>query len=258
MIDLHCHILPGVDDGPAEMGQSLELAREAAGAGTTTIAATSHVREDYPFPLESIGERVAEVNQALERERIALHVVRGGELAVTKAGELSDAEVAGICLGDGPYVLVETPYTHAGEMVETTLFDLQVRGFRPVLAHPERSPTFQGDLQFLGRLVERGVLSSVTAGSIEGRFGRTVKRFTLELMDAGLVHNVASDSHGDGARSPDLGRPFETLAGERPDIAEHGRWYTEEVPGAILAGEDVGPPPSFQRQGGWRRLFGRG
>jgi protein-tyrosine phosphatase len=241
VIDLHCHILPGLDDGAATIEQSIELGRAFRAVGIDVAVATPHIREDHPFDPTGIGARARELEQALAREGIELRVVAGAEVAISKARELGDEVLATLCLGDGPYMLVESPYTYATNVLEETLFELQLRGFRPVLAHPERAPSFQQDLDRLVGLVERGVLCSVTAASMIGSFGGTVRRFTAELFSRGLVHNVASDAHDPTRRPIDLLGGFESV---------DGRWYTVEAPKAILAGRELPPRPEPpQRRG---------
>ena len=142
MIDLHCHILPGLDDGPNDLAASLELARAAEAVGTRTIVATPHIRDDHPFDLDEIEPGVQRLNEALESEGVDLSVVAGAEVALSKIFELDDRILSRLCLGRGNYLLIESPYTEATDLLEEHLFGLQLRGFRPVLAHPERSPSF--------------------------------------------------------------------------------------------------------------------
>ena len=217
MIDLHCHLLPGLDDGPATVEESLELARAACAAGIETIVATPHIREDYPFDPAEIAVRARELEQALGEAGIALRVMQGAEVAITRVPDLDQAALGALCLGAGPYMLVESPYTYATTILEETVFELQVQGFRPVLAHPERAPSFQQEPDRLVGLVERGVLCSVTAASMMGTFGRTVQRFTALIFSKQLVHNVASDAHDPVRRPVDLRGGFESLERDFPD-----------------------------------------
>jgi protein-tyrosine phosphatase len=252
MIDLHCHILPGLDDGPADIDATIALARSAAAAGTEVVAATPHIREDFPFPYELVDQGVAEVNRTLSEARIPLTVVAGGEVAIDKAADIDDVTLRRLCLGDGSYLLVESPYGDATDLLENTLFDLQVRGFRPLLAHPERSPSFLGNLDRLKRLVDRGILCSVTAASMAGTFGSTVRGYTAELFGEGLVHDVASDAHSATKRAPGLLGGFEQLEGDLPGLTAQAGWFTDSAPRAILAGADLPArpdPPAAKRRG---------
>jgi protein-tyrosine phosphatase len=245
LIDLHCHILSGLDDGPAELEESLAMARVAVENGIETIVATPHVREDYPFPPEEIEPRVGELNAALGREGIELEVVAGAEVALSALETLDSATLERLCLGDGPYLLVESPYTDVTELLETGLFDLQMARLKPVLAHPERSPSFQRDPERLRRLVDQGMMTSVTAGSIAGRFGGGIRKLSGEMLREGLVHNIASDGH-DARRRPPVLRIDGSAVGDF-------EWLTGTVPAAMLAGRELPERPRPRRRG-WRRL----
>lgn len=255
MIDLHCHILPGLDDGPADAETSLAMARAAQADGIQTIAATPHIRGDHPVSITELAGRRTALNDALSDAGIAVRVVGGGELALSRLPELDDQELAEICLGDGNYVLVEAPYTPVADLVEGGVFSLQARGFRPLLAHPERSPAFLGDRPRLAELVRRGVLCSVTAASLSGRFGRQVRHFACAMFREGLVHNVASDAHDPVRRAPGLSAGLEAIEQAVPGAGAQRDWLTREVPASILAGEDA--PPRPQPPDRRRRPLGR-
>ena len=244
MVDIHCHVLPGLDDGAPDIDTSIEMARVAAADGVETIVATPHVREDHPYPLDEIEIRTRVLNERLEEAQVPVRIVPGAEVALSKAVELDDAELGRLCLGSADWLLVESPYTHATDLLEQDLFNLQVRGFRLVLAHPERSPSFAADLGRLERLAERGILCSVTAGSLEGRFGRRVRRTAVEMLRAGLVHDVASDAHDAERRSPVLSAGLSSLEGELPRLAAIRDWLVRDVPGALLTGATPPPQPA--------------
>ena len=156
MIDLHCHILPGVDDGPVNLDFSVAMARTAEEAGIVVMVATPHVRSDHPNEPEGIEAAVRELNAALAVENVDLRVLPGAEVSLQKAEELSDETLSSLCLGSGDCLLVESPYRSIDIDLEGILRDLQTRGLRPVLAHPERCPIFQRDPTRLARLVNSG------------------------------------------------------------------------------------------------------
>lgn len=250
MVDLHSHVLPGVDDGPVNMHFSVALARAAVAAGTAMMVATPHIRADHPVDPDEIAPRVAELNTILEQESIPLEVLAGAEVSLAKARELGDEVLRGLCLGNSRHLLVECPYTDTDEELEATLFELQARGFRLLLAHPERSPAFRGRAERLSALVGRGVLSSVTAGSLAGRFGGSVREFALGLVEHGLVHDVASDAHNHVDRPPGLASAFDQAESELPGITAQASWYTVHAPWAILSDLPLPPapePPKRQR-----------
>jgi protein-tyrosine phosphatase len=237
VIDLHCHVLPGIDDGPATIEGSVALARDAEARGVETIVATPHVSWTYDNDAETIARLVEETNAALTLADLRLNVVAGAEIAMTRAVDLAPEELAALTLGDGPWLMIECPLTSAGAGLDTLTAELQDQGHHIVLAHPERCPAFQRDPAMLESLVRGGVLTSITAGSLVGRFGGTVRRFTLGLIEAELVHNVASDAHDTGRRPPGMAAELESVG-----LGALASWLTETVPAALLAGEDSIPP----------------
>jgi protein-tyrosine phosphatase len=261
VIDLHCHVLAGIDDGPETMDGSLALARAAASAGTRTIVATPHVSWRYGNDSGTIAELVAQTNATFSEADVGVTVLAGAEIAMTRAADLTETELAALTLGGGPWLLIECPFTSGATGLDELIIGLEEAGHGVVLAHPERSPVFQRDPQMLESLVRNGVLTSITAGSLVGRFGATVRRFALGLMEAELVHNVASDAHDAEQRRPGI-------ADELREAGLEGmtEWLTESVPAAIIAGEDSLPPrpqidlsklaaprPSWWRRGPLRR-----
>ena len=260
MIDLHSHILPGLDDGSPDLETSLGMARLAVAEGISTMVATPHVNSTYPLDAATIGVAVGSLNAELVRAEIPLAVLPGAEIATPEMSDLADEDLRPLCLAGGSCVLVESPYAGGATFLDEILFDLDVRGFRPLLAHPERSPTFQRDPDKLARLVERGVLACVNAGSLAGRFGTSAKRSAIKLARLGLVHAVASDAHDLGRRRPGLLWAFEVDDPDVRELAEHVAWFTHEAPAAILSGRPLGSPPRLRasKQSGWRRLIGRG
>jgi protein-tyrosine phosphatase len=244
MIDLHCHVLPGIDDGPATLEESLDLARVAQQAGLTTLVATPHVSWRYVNGPEVIRHGVEAVRTALRAERIGVQVRPGAEIAVSRLGGLSDDELCALRLGDGPWLLIESPLTPGAGGLETILDAVHRRGHWIVLAHPERSPVFLRDPRRLGTLVSRGMLCSITASSLVGVFGSEVRRFALALMREGLVHNITSDAHDAVHRPPALRSDILAATADRPDLSARIDWMTDEIPRAILEGDVLPKPPA--------------
>jgi len=237
VIDLHCHLLPGIDDGPEDLGGTLAMAQAHVRAGVTTVAATPHVSWDMPNDAAAIAQRLADVRAALAVAEIPLEVVPGAEIDLHQATELGDEELHALALGGGPWLLLEAPLRE-GVALEPVARSLMVRGHRVLIAHPERSPSVQRDASLLARLVRDGAATQVTASSFAGRFGRTVQRFAETLLADGLVHTAASDAHDAVRRPPGLAEPLEAagLADLLPQLAQ-------EAPAAILAGETPPAPP---------------
>lgn len=254
VIDLHCHLLAAVDDGPRTMPEALAMARAHLAAGVRTVAATPHVSWDMPTEAAAIDVALAELRAALAAEQIPLDVVAGAELDVHQAAELDDDALGALTLGGGRWLLLEAPLQINVEL-EPAARDLLDRGFGVLVAHPERSPLLQRDPAAVRRLVDAGALTQITAASFVGRFGRTVQRFSEQLLEDGLVHVVASDAHDVMRRPP--GIADELAAAGIGDLAP---LFAQEIPAAILSGDaipSVPRRPPLRPQRGLRALFGR-
>ncbi len=260
MIDLHTHVLPGIDDGPATVEGSLELARAAADAGTTEIVATPHVTWEIANTAQTVAGGVAALQPQLDAAGIGIRLRTGGELAISRASDLDDDELARLRLGGGEWLLAECPLTSTAAGFETLLHRLQARGHRIVLAHPERSPVLQRSPDKLRAFVDAGMLTSITASSLTGRFGSTVQRFTHDLVVEELVHNVASDAHDTQRRPPGMAAAIAEADADLPGLAERTEWLCVDVPRAILDGGPVPRAPNDtprRRKRGWFRRGGR-
>jgi protein-tyrosine phosphatase len=243
VIDLHCHVLPGLDDGPATIPEALALAGAAAASGTTTLVATPHIDWRWGVSPAEIATRAATFVEILGREGVELDLRTGGEIALSRLPDLTSEELAALRLGGGPYLLIESPLFLTSGNFDLPLLRMCADGESIVLAHPERCPLFQQEPELLVRLVREGLLCSITAGSMRGDFGRRVRRFTIDLLREQLVHSVCSDAHDHVRRPPTIADAFTHLARELPDIADQAEWLTRLAPAAILAGEPL-PPKS--------------
>jgi protein-tyrosine phosphatase len=248
VIDLHSHVLPGLDDGPADLAGSVALAAEVAASGVRTLACTPHLRADFPaVDVLSLGERVSDLQAALERERIPLELVRGGEVDVLWAQGASDEQLRAASYGGaGRDLLVETPYGELPGMFEDLLFRIRVRGFRILLAHPERNPSFQRDPARLVRLVEGDVLVQLTAGSVTG--GGRAGMLAARLIAGGHAHVIAGDLHRAGGSRASVADAVASVDGER------ARWMATDAPAALLAGTPLpSAPVAAPRRRSWFR-----
>jgi len=203
------------------------------------MVATPHVNTRYPNDAATIGQGVRELNSRLRAEGVPVEVRPGAEIAITHVGELDSPELLSLGLGGGPWLLLEPPFAPSFPLLGPILLDLQRRGHPIVLAHPERCPVFHREPELLEALVDAGAVTSITAGSLVGAFGRQVRRFALELVRAEMVHNVASDAHDHGNRPPGIAAEL-----ERAGLAPLADWLTQEVPGAILDGSEIPAPPA--------------
>lgn len=207
MVDIHLHILPGLDDGPADWPGSLALARAVAQAGVALVVATPHYvpgRPDSP-PAGRIGELVEQLRRHLDEAGIELAVRPGAEVYPTPAlpERLSAGEVP--LLGQGGsarYLLLDTPLDLLPPHYERLLFEIRLSGVVPIIAHPERCRTLAGDPARVGAYVRQGALVQVTAGSLLGEFGPQAQRGAWKLLEEGWVHAIASDGHDIHHRSP--------------------------------------------------------
>jgi protein-tyrosine phosphatase len=245
VIDLHCHVIPGLDDGPATIEDSLDLCRVARGAGTTALVATPHVSWDFPaVDAAAVHAGVAAVNAALREASIDLNVYAGAEIALSRLGDISDAEIAVLRLGGGPYSLIECPHQGgAPAAIEETLRRFTRSGHAILLAHPERCPVFQSNPRLLPALVETGMLCCITARSLTGEFGARVRAYAWEVIASGHVHAIASDAHDAIGRPPDLSSVL-ARAGLSDSQIEH---FAFSAPEAIIKGAPVPSPPQVVR-----------
>jgi protein-tyrosine phosphatase len=252
VIDLHSHVLPGFDDGAKDEDEALAIARAAVADGTRVLAATPHVREDYPTTAAAMEAAVETLRAALAREGIELTLVPGGELAHEEVRRRSPEEVRRFALGGNPgYLLVETPYLEWTASFDAVVEELLAEGVTPVIAHPERNADVQRRPELLAAVVDAGALVQVTAGSLDGSLGNTARRCAGRLLGLELVHLLASDGHGPNLRSIGMS----AAVGAVGDGAL-ARWLTEDVPGAIVRDEPLPPRPE-RRRGLLARLRGR-
>ena len=241
VIDLHCHILPGIDDGPQTMEDSLAIAKAAVAAGTRTIVATPHVSWEYRNDAATIARLVGLVNASLLAAGVPLKVRAGAEIDMTMAAELNDRDLSRLTLGGRRWLLLEPPFTSVVSGVDLLVATFERKGYGVVIAHPERCAAFQRDPQILEASIAAGALCSLTAGSLVGRFGAAVQRFAEQLVRYGLVHNVASDAHDAVQRPP--GMAAELADADLESLAD---WLTRAVPAAILDGSNIPPRPMVE------------
>jgi protein-tyrosine phosphatase len=258
MIDLHCHLLPGIDDGPGTAEESVELGDAAFADGIRVAAATPHLRGDYPMVrAEELAARCEQLRTTFDAYCVPLEVVPAAEVSLSWAEEATEEELRLASYGQqGTDLLLETPYPPLPPDFERRIFELfTTRGIRVLLAHPERNPTFQHDPERLMELVRRDVLVQVTAHSLAGAARRSRSRRLAEaLVQEGLAHVIASDSHGPRRSLPMLS---DAVAVAESIAPERARWMVSDAPAAIIAGAPLVPPP-LPRPRGLLRRFVRG
>jgi protein-tyrosine phosphatase len=243
VIDLHAHLLPGLDDGPRRMDDALEMARVAVEGGVRTLVCTPHLNAAFPQSHRALGEAVPALRRELERAEIPLAVVPGAEIALDRVAALEDDELREASLGGaGRWLLVELPLEGWPVGIPQTLERLEMRGFGVVLAHPERAAGVQRAPDRLRDLVGRGALVQVTAGSFIGDHGPLARRTAVALLRAGFVHFLASDGHSARGRPPLLADGLAMAAAELHIAPEALGWMVNEGPRLVIEGRTVRPP----------------
>jgi protein-tyrosine phosphatase len=261
VIDLHCHILPGIDDGAPDRAVAVAMARCAYQDGIRTIACTPHIYPGlYPNHKEGIGLAIEAFRQVLAEEGIELELVIGADthlepdlLGSIRAGRIPT-------LAGSRYLLLEPPHHSVPPRFEESVFNLRTGGIVPVITHPERLSWIEGHYATFERLVHGGAWMQLTAGSLTGRFGPRRKYWAEKMLDEGLAHILASDSHHIDRRPPLLEEAREAAARR---VGEEESWHLVRTrPQGIL--DDIPPEqmptvPERKRpkasEGFWKQLF---
>lgn len=238
MIDLHCHILPALDDGALDLDDSIAMARQAEDDGIAVVCATPHIRADHSVRIEELTARAASLQEALVSRGVDVQVVPGGELAETEADRLSDVQLRQVTLGgEGGWVLVEPAPGPLGDGLQAVVEMLERRGVGSIVAHPERHAGADFERR-LEQLVRAGCLIQWTAEFVAAA---AVGDLVLRLAAEGLLHLLGSDAHSSrGGRPVRLSAGFASLASVCPPARV--AWMVDEGPRAILRRERVTPP----------------
>jgi len=239
VIDLHCHILPGLDDGALDLDDSLAMARQAERDGIAAVCATPHIRHDHDVAIEELAARVHALQERLDGDGVDVRVLRGGELAATDADRLTDAQLRLVALGGaGGWVLLEPAPGPLGEGLEELVGRLARRGLATIVAHPERHAGADFE-ERLKALVAGGCLIQWTAQFVADAVAGDL---VLRLADEGLVHLLGSDAHSShGGRPVRLAAGFARLA--TVCAPERIEWMVDGAPQAIVRAEPVSPMP---------------
>lgn len=238
MIDIHCHLLPGMDDGPASMDESLAMARLALADGIRGAICTPHWHPMFwPNERIAVAEAVESLRQRLQAEAIVFDVWPGSELSLDADLEVGIADGRLGTLNGGSWVLLELPGAYPPPGIDEFLLNLLRSGRRIVLAHPERYSFVQRDPARLYAWVEMGLTVQITAASLLGRLGPKIANLCRILLEHRLVHFVASDGHGVDNRRPLL-RDARTLAEEIVGNADAVR-LTEMHPLMVIRDEPL-------------------
>lgn len=265
MIDLHSHILPGIDDGAADEAVSLEMARAYVAQGVRAVACTPHILPGvYHNSGDGIRLAVARLQARLDEEGLPLYLTTGADNHVVadfvpglKAGRL-------LTLGDSRYVLVEPPHNVVPPRFDDLVFSILLAGYMPIITHPERLKWIDGAYDLICRLSARGVWMQVTSGSLSGRFGRRPQYWAERMVSEGQVQILASDAHDAHRRPPDLDQGFhaaERLVGtEEAAQMVSGRpfYILNDYSPAECAPIRVNPPEDEREEGAGNAQGSRG
>lgn len=238
MIDLHCHILPALDDGALDERDSLGMGRQAVNDGIEAICATPHIRHDHDVRIEQLAGRVESLNARLQEKGVTVSVLQGGEVAETAVEGLSEEELGRVSLGEGNWVLLEPAPGPLSDSLARRVEHLAERGHRALIAHPERH--LSDDMyERIAALVEGGALVQATADFFLRERTAAGMRY---LAEAGLIHVLSSDAHSSHAGRPvHMREAFECLAGIE-SVAPHLEWMRETAPRAIVEGQELSVP----------------
>ncbi|OGP49050.1 MAG: hypothetical protein A2Y79_01525 [Deltaproteobacteria bacterium RBG_13_43_22] len=257
MIDIHCHILPGLDDGARDMEEALEMCRVAQADGIQTIVATPHCRNEiYRNHEKTIWPVFEQMQEAVSRAEIPINLLPGADLHIHPEIISFLKQNPRLLLG-GRYFLLELPAHSIPIYIRDFIFQALLAGFVPIITHPERNTVILRHWKIIQDWVKAGALVQVTAMSLTGAFGSRIKESAFHLVRMGLVHLIASDAHSSKRRPPILSRAREILEGLLgPSQAQA---MVKTIPEKILRGEPVDttnptgvPPP---KQSFLKRLF---
>jgi protein-tyrosine phosphatase len=263
LIDLHCHMLPGIDDGAADINVALEMARLAVADGITVVACTPHILPGlYENTGPQIRQAIAKFQSVLAEAEIPLRLVTGADVHVSP--DLKDGLKSGrvLTLNDSQYFLFEPPHHVASPHLEAHAFSLQAAGYIPILTHPERLSWIENNYAMFQRLAKRGVWMQLTAGSVVGRFGRRPRYWAERMLDEGLCFVLATDAHDPINRAPRLAEARDAVARRLSEADANA--MVQDRPQGILDNVGVGAiapslasfanapaAPPFK----WRQLF---
>jgi protein-tyrosine phosphatase len=264
MVDVHHHLLPGLDDGSSDLSTSLEMARIAVSEGITHVVATPHASSRYTFNPDAVRARSKDLRDALSEAGIPLHLGIGCDFHLSY-DNIQDAlaNPTRYTINGHDYLLVELPDYTISPNLKETFFELRQAGLTPILTHPERNPVLQREPQRMLPWLRDGLLTQVTAASVLGHMGKTAQRIAEQMLANRWVHVIATDAH-DTKRRPPIMREAREVISKR-----YGAFYADllcrDNPMAIFRGQPLGeqeegvdlyePRPFKERW--YQRLFRR-
>jgi protein-tyrosine phosphatase len=239
MFDLHCHILPHMDDGSSSMEETRDMLKVAALEGIELIAATHHFFDDQTSIegyLELWECRHKQIQPVLDELKIEVRIVTGAEVMISPF--LAQLEgLHRLCINESSYLLIELPMMDLPQYTEEVIYNLCLKGLVPIIAHPERNRRIMEDPNLLYPFIELGAWSQVTSGSITGLFGDKVKRCAKILLNHNMAHLIGTDAHSSGRRAPRMKEAVHTL--KKWTGREKADKIVNELPQAVLNNEFI-------------------
>jgi protein-tyrosine phosphatase len=255
MIDLHCHMLPGIDDGAPDLATSLEMARVAVADGIRITACTPHITPGvYDNTGPGIASAVMALQRALDDAGIPLKLVTGADVHIAPdlVKGLRSGQVA--ALNGTRYFLFEPPHHIAPPRLKDTVFSVMSAGYHPLITHPERLTWIEDHYELMVALAGGGAWMQITAGSVTGRFGKRPKYWAERMLDEGLVHLLATDAHNLRNRAPVMSEARDAVAQRLGEAAATDMVLTR--PQGIL--DDLAPSEFVRPAGAARAPERRG
>ena len=262
MVDLHHHLLPGLDDGSPSLATSVAMARNAAAEGITHIGCTPHASSHFAFQPEENATRLTELRSALGEAGVPMTLGLGCDFHISY-DNVQDVlkSPSRYSINGLEYLLVELADYSFSPNLQETFYELRLAGLTPILTHPERNPTLQNDPDRLLPWLRDGLLCQVTAGSVLGNMGRKAQKFAHRLLEHHWVHFLATDAHNTTTRPPHMRRAWELVA------KKHGQSYADLLclhnPLAVFEGKPLGEQPmlgleaedEIKPESWWQRLM---
>jgi len=237
MIDLHSHILPCLDDGARNMDEALEMCRIAEADGIHTIIASPHSKNGvYDNDEKTILPVLEKVKEAVREKGISIEIIPAVDMHIDPEVVTFFKQNSQLLLG-GHYVLLEFPSQSIPPYTGEFLFKMKLKGYIPIITHPERNTIIQGDTTVLQKWVEGGAIVQVTAMSLTGEFGEKVRKVSLKMVQSGLAHFIATDAHSPNWRKPILSKGRKVL--EEILDSNRAKAMVEDIPRKILNGEVI-------------------
>jgi protein-tyrosine phosphatase len=240
LIDLHCHILPSLDDGAGSLEESLAMGRIAMEDGIHKMVASPHTMNGlFENPLGTVQQEVARLQEAFQEAGILIELIAGSDTHLCPGLVAHIERGEAVTIGNmGKYLLLELPSQAVPPQVKDEIFALKLNGITPIITHPERNLLILNEPERLEEMLSMGALSQITARSLTGGFGEGALRGAVHLLKQGLVHVIASDGHSADYRPPILSRAVDAAARVLRSREEAER-MVRDTPGAILEGIDV-------------------